>query len=100
VLEEFESGLDSWFRYPCALTIQDTKEERHLYQHLWHGYCKLMRAYGKKLGMLLNTGWNGPHGTSGRWTIQGQWLGYEKPPSVPQVSIEHHKQQKTYRGKV
>jgi hypothetical protein len=27
VLRAFESGLDSWFRYPCALTIQDTKEE-------------------------------------------------------------------------
>src|SRR5258708_7849541 len=61
VLEAFESGLDSWFRYPCALTVQDTKEEGHLFDHLWVGYGKVMRAYGKKLGTLLKKGWNGPH---------------------------------------
>jgi len=47
VLKEFESGLDSWFRYPCALTVKDTKEERRLSGCLWRGYSKLMRAYGK-----------------------------------------------------
>jgi hypothetical protein len=33
VLVEFESGLDSWFRYPCALTIQATIDERHPRTH-------------------------------------------------------------------
>jgi hypothetical protein len=85
VLEEFESGLESWFRYPCALTVQDTKEEGQLYEHLWHGYCELMRAYGKKLMMLLGKGWNGPHGTYGRWTFQGEWLGCGKKMQQPAV---------------
>jgi hypothetical protein len=39
-------------------------------------YSKLMRAYGKKPGELLNKGWMGPHGTYGRWTLQGDWLGF------------------------
>jgi hypothetical protein len=34
VLEAFESGLDSWFRYPCALTVQKTQEGRNLYDFL------------------------------------------------------------------
>jgi hypothetical protein len=76
VLEEFESGLDSWFRYPCALTIQETIDERHLYQDLWQGYEKVMSSYGRKLGTLLNRGWHGPHKFFGRWTLQGEFLGY------------------------
>src|ERR1700737_4233362 len=47
-----------------------------LYHHLWDGYSKLMRAYGKKLGQFLNKGWKGPPGTYGRWTLQGDWLGF------------------------
>jgi|GEM_PF-700657 len=79
VLEEFESGLDSWFRYPCALTIQATIDERHLYQDLWQGYEKAMSSYGKKLGTLLDKGWHGPHKFYGRWTLQGEFLGYKRP---------------------
>jgi len=90
VLEEFESGLDSWFRYPCALNIQDTMEERHLYQDLWDGYGKLMSAYGKKLGKLFNKGWNGPHGFYGQWAIKGDFLGSAKSLSA---------RNRTYKGK-
>jgi hypothetical protein len=79
VLEAFESGLDSWFRYPCALTVEESKEQGHLYHHLWDGYGKLMHAYGKKLTTLLNKGWKGPHRWSGNWTFQGEFLGYVAP---------------------
>jgi hypothetical protein len=75
VLEAFESGLDSRFRYPCALTVEDTRDEHRLYEHLWQGYCKVMAAYGNKLMLLLNRGWKGPHGFNGRWTIRGDFLG-------------------------
>jgi hypothetical protein len=78
VLQEFESGLDSWFRYPCGLTIEKTLEERNLPDHLWSGYTKLMGAYGKKLISLLGKGWRGPHGSRGEWVIRGPSLGYEK----------------------
>jgi len=47
VLEEFESGLESWFRYPCGLTIADTIEGRDMHPELWDGYMTVMAAYGK-----------------------------------------------------
>jgi hypothetical protein len=100
VLEEFESGLDSWFRYPCALTIQDTKEGRHLFQDLWDGYEKLMRAYGKKLVTLLNKGWCGPHDSYGRWMVEGETLGYGKPLSTRYRNTEFPSPDRTYKGKV
>jgi hypothetical protein len=75
-LKAFEDGFDSWFRYPCALTLGKTKEEGHLYDHLWHGYLAVMRAYGRKLAMLLDNGWQGPHEAYGRWVIKGECLGY------------------------
>jgi hypothetical protein len=82
ILEAFEDGLDSWFRYPCALTVEETKEEGRLYDHLWHGYSAVMRAYGRKISMLLGKGWIGPHGFYGRWVITGDHLGY-KTRAVP-----------------
>jgi hypothetical protein len=94
VLEAFESGLDSWFRYPCALTMQDTQEGQNLYEHLWYGYTKLMSAYGKKLVTLLDKEWKGPHGSRGRWMVRGETLGRRgkalppqyRRPKVPQLS--------------
>jgi hypothetical protein len=90
ILEAFKSGLDTWFRYPCALTVQDTTNEGHLSDHLWNGYSKVMRAYGKKLTTLLGKGWNGPEGFYGRWHFQGEYLGYRSPlapflPRAPQA---------------
>lgn len=77
ILKAFEDGLDSWFRYPCALSVEETKEEGHLYAHLWRGYSAVMRAYGRKLATLLGEGWQGPHGFYGRWIIRGEHLGYK-----------------------
>jgi hypothetical protein len=99
VLKAFESGLDSWFRYPCALTAQDTKREDPLFDELWAGYGKIMRAYGKKLGVLLSKGWNGPHGTYGLWTIQGQSLGYRTHPSTRYSAIQDPSKQEIHKGK-
>jgi hypothetical protein len=56
VLEAFESGLESWFRYPCALTIEETKQERNLYSFLWEGYKRVMKSYGKQRLSLAATG--------------------------------------------
>lgn len=82
VLKAFEGGLDSWFRYPCALTVEESKEEGHLHDELWRGYSVIMRAYGRKLTLLLGKGWKGPHGFYGRWIISGEHLGY-KTRAVP-----------------
>jgi hypothetical protein len=79
VLDAFESGLDSWFRYPCALTIQDTMQEGELFGTFWDGYERVMRAYGRRLTELLGKGWTGPHGFFGRWEMRGETLGFSKP---------------------
>jgi hypothetical protein len=81
MLEAFESGLDSWFRYPCALTIENTQAGNHLYNHLWEGYVRVMRAYGRALSALLDRGWNGPHGCYGSWIVK--WVGYRTPIPAP-----------------
>ena len=33
----------------------------------------------QKLGTLLNNDWHGPHKFYGRWTLQGDFLGYKHP---------------------
>lgn len=95
VLEAFESGLNSWFRYPYALSALDTKKKECLFDRLWEGYGTVMRAYSRELRGLLRNGWNGPHGTFGRWELEGEWLGYkeEKALSVIQTGViaEHNR---------
>ena len=77
ILRAFEDGLDSWFRYPCAITVEGSREESQLHDHLWQGYLVVTRAYARKLTMLLNKGWNGPHGFYARWIITGEHFGYK-----------------------
>jgi hypothetical protein len=96
-LETFEDGLDSWFRYPCALTVEKTKEESHLYEYLWRGYSAVMLAYGRKLTTLLAKGWKGPHGFYGRWIIKGEHLGY-KTRSVPTYRYTQPSKVSTHKG--
>lgn len=80
VLEEFQSGLDSWFRYPCALTMADTIDERELRVELWEKYQELMKVYGKSIIRLLRKPWKGPHGFAGSYTFNGTWFGYNAGP--------------------
>ena len=75
ILSRFEQGLESWARYPCALSATETEAEQNLPPALWAGYLGLMRAYGKALMALLQQGWAGPHGVSGRFEFQGSYLG-------------------------
>lgn len=82
VLKEFESGLDSWFRYPCALTIAGTIEGGDMRPDLWDGYTTVMAAYGKKLTTLLGKGWKGPCGFYGKWNFQGEFLGHKRQLSA------------------
>ena len=70
-----EGGLESWARYPCALTFERTEEADSLAPELWAGYIRVMRAYGIRLRSLLSKKyWVGPHGFSGRWTFGGDFL--------------------------
>jgi hypothetical protein len=74
-LKQFERGLESWARYPCALSAEGTEAEQNLTPELWRQYLRLMEAYGKKMMALLRKEWSGPHGTGGRFEISGRYLG-------------------------
>lgn len=75
IIREFERGLDSWARYPCALSASESEWEQALPDSLWSEYKRLMRAYGKRLRELLQKGWTGPYGSGGKWEIVGEFLG-------------------------
>lgn len=75
VLRRFEDGIDSWARYPCGLSVEASRDEASIERRLWSEYLYLMRAYGKRLQVLLSKElWRGPHGFEGRWTFQGDYL--------------------------
>lgn len=75
VIREFERGLDSWARYPCALSASESEWEQVLPETHWRQYKRLMQAYGKRLTVLLRRGWVGPYGSGGKWEIRGEFLG-------------------------
>jgi hypothetical protein len=77
--------------------VQETKQEAHLFEDLWQDYQTVMRAYGKKLRKLFNTGWHGPHGTYGRWILDGDFLGSGKPLMGLARATEHPSRIATYR---
>ena len=74
-LRQFERGLESWARYPCALSAVHTEAEQNLTPELWRQYVRLMEAYGRKMMALLRREWHGPHGIGGRFEISGGYLG-------------------------
>jgi hypothetical protein len=75
VLKGFEGGLESWARYPCALTFDRTERADSIAPELWTGYVRVMRAYGIRLQSLLSKKtWVGPHGFAGRWNFSGDFL--------------------------
>lgn len=82
ILSHFEHGLESWARYPCALTACETEAEQNLPPALWSSYLGLMRAYGKALMILLQQGWSGPHGVAGHFEFQGSYLGAQLNSSL------------------
>jgi hypothetical protein len=71
VLHGFELGLESWARYPCALTLEESQPEVDMSGSLWSGYLKLISGYTKAIQGLLSRGWKGPHRFEGRWTFSG-----------------------------
>lgn len=73
VLKGFEDGIESWSRYPCALTAKDSRMEARMTETLWDGYMRLMDAYGNRLRKLITAKvWYGPHGFEGRWQFYGK----------------------------
>ena len=73
-LAAFEAGLESWARYPCGLTANDSERERVITDQLWSGYMVTMQGYSKNLIRLLKRRWKGPHGHEVRYEISGDWM--------------------------
>jgi len=89
VLETFETGNESWMRYPCGRRADDIQAEGHLHGRLWNGYLRVIGTYGKLLVRLLGKGWNGPMGWYGRWEIHGPWLSGDEPQPISPASSAH-----------
>ncbi|HTD73777.1 MAG TPA: hypothetical protein VK652_09630 [Steroidobacteraceae bacterium] len=87
ILSRFEHGLESWARYPCALSATETEAEQNLPPALWASYLELMRAYGKALMALLKSGWIGPHGVSGHFEFHGSYLGAQPSQSFKPMPL-------------
>ena len=71
VLATFQQGMESWARYPCALSAKTTVELPSMEDELWLRYLRLMSAYGKRLEVLLSKQWRGPHGLGGSYRFHG-----------------------------
>ena len=69
IVAVFEEGIETWSRYPCGLTAQQSDMQRWFTPELWTAYCGLMRRYGRTLKALLEKGWKGPHNTGGSWSF-------------------------------
>ena len=67
LLRFLDDGINSWARYPCALSAVATAELPHLNEKYWGEYPRLMASYGRKLTYLLGAGWSGPHGHDASW---------------------------------
>jgi hypothetical protein len=75
ILQTFEDGNESWARYPCGLNSGKTRDPLVLDQKLWARYQWLIGAYGRRLAKLLSKHWHGPHGSHGKYEIEGRFLG-------------------------
>jgi hypothetical protein len=62
VLAAFEDGLESWARYPCALTHQGKSYERQVTPELWAGYTRMFSTHQVRLEKLLTGVWRAPSG--------------------------------------
>lgn len=71
VLLIFESGIESWARYPCGLDVNTRFNEQNMDETLWRRYKFIARAYAKRMENLLERGWTDPLGTSGRFEFRG-----------------------------
>ena len=67
IIAVFEEGIETWSRYPCGITAEQTDHQRWFTPELWKAYCDLMRRYGRRLKAHLEKGWTGPHGAGGKW---------------------------------
>lgn len=74
-LQVFEEGIDSWARYPCALSADRNSLQKAMSEITWNNYKWLIQSYGKRMRRMLQAEWQGPHGLSVKYEIEGEWLG-------------------------
>jgi len=69
VLQEFESGNESWMRYHCGADADDLDMQPNLAPDLWLRYMRVMERYISALEHALGRGWKGPHQWDGHFTF-------------------------------
>ncbi|EOI6454636.1 hypothetical protein ACMU59_001311 [Yersinia enterocolitica] len=79
VLTAFEDGLNSWARYPCALSIERERTEKKLNEELWQDYLLLMDIWGRTICSLLTIGWVGPHKFDGHFKFDNEVFTFIRP---------------------
>ena len=79
VLQTFEQGLDSWARYPTALTKNGPSLQLTMNPVLWHAYEGVSYRFSQKLIRLLRKRWRGPHGIEGYFEISQGFHSFEVP---------------------
>lgn len=67
----FEDGIQSWARYPCALSHDRSNHPTAMSTGIWDAFSDLFGRLDLAARQRMTTGWNGPYGLYGRFTFQG-----------------------------
>ena len=70
-LVALESGINSWARYPCPLSIDNFSDTLCFNERLWENYLKLTNRYKESLISLMQKKWKGPHSELRHYTFSG-----------------------------
>lgn len=69
ILSTLAEGIESWARYPCALSFDASRIEPEFKEKLWRNYRAVFGTYRRKVREKLSSGWKGPHEFYGRWSF-------------------------------
>ena len=76
LLSKFESGIESFGRYPCGVDVRTTFSVPPFGDYEWAQFQRLIRSHGRRMKRLLQDGWYGPHGQSGSFCFSGEFFAF------------------------
>lgn len=65
VFSSLEEGVESWSRYPCAISMDKQLTESEMTEELWRHYNDLFEILSDHLEKLLSQMWTDPYGEQG-----------------------------------
>lgn len=69
----FSEAAVSWGRYPCGLSLLETRTAQSFTAEVFLAYDRLFSRLDRKARKLLEKGWVGPFGYYGRFTFGIEW---------------------------